>query len=85
MRFYLLLGCLLTAILILVISMAGRKEFTTLHKVGLELIGPVQTVISKTFGYAGNIKKKYIDLLHVREKNEQLRQELLQYKIENIK
>jgi len=84
-RFYLLLGCLLSAILILMISMAGRKEFTTLHKFGLEVIGPVQAVISKTFGYAGTIKEKYIDLLHVREENEQLKKELLQYRIENIK
>jgi len=84
-RFVLLFSCLLAAILILIISMAGRREFTTLHKFGLEVIGPVQAVISKTFIYAGDIKGKYIDLLHVREENEQLRQELLQYKTENIK
>ena len=85
MRFYLLLGCLLSAILILMISMAGSKEFTTLHKFGLEVIGPVQAVVSRTFGYAGTIKEKYFDLLHVREENEQLKKELLQYRIENIK
>lgn len=84
-RFYLVLGCLLSAILILMISMAGRKEFTTLHKFGLEVIGPVQAVISKTFGYAGSIKEKYIDLLHVREENQRLKQELLQNRIEKIK
>jgi rod shape-determining protein MreC len=84
-RFYLVLGCLLSAALILMISMAGRKEFTTLHKFGLEVIGPVQAVISKTFGYVGTFKEKYIDLLHVREENEKLKQELLQNRIENIK
>src|SRR5210317_2524517 len=84
MRFFLLLGFLLTAILFLIISMAGRKEFTTLHKIGLEIIGPVQTVISKASNYAGSIKARYVDLLHVREENEQLRQELLQYKTANI-
>jgi rod shape-determining protein MreC len=84
MRFFLLLGCLLTAILILIISMAGRKEFTSLHKFGLEVIGPVQSAISKASNYAGGFRKKYVDLLHVREENEQLRQELFQYKAANI-
>ena len=84
MRFFLVLGCLLTAIFILIISMAGSKEFTTLHKFGLELLGPVQAVISKTLGYGGSIKEKYIDLLHLREENELLRQELQQYKTDNI-
>ena len=84
MRFFLLLGCLLTAILILIISMAGRKEFTSLHKFGLEVIGPVQSAISKASNYAGGFRKKYVDLLRVREENEQLRQELLQYKAANI-
>src|SRR5210317_2250427 len=84
MRFFLLLGFLLTAILFLIISMAGRKEFTTLHKIGLEIIGPVQTVISKASNYAGSIKTRYVDLLHLREENNQLRQELLQYKTANI-
>ena len=84
MRFFLLIGFLLTAILFLIISMAGRKEFTVLHKFGLEIIGPVQTAISKASNYAGSIKSRYVDLLHVREENEQLRQELLQYKTANI-
>jgi len=83
MRFSLLLGCLLTAILILIISMAGRKEFTSLHKFGLEVIGPVQSAISKASNYAGGFRKKYVDLLRVREENEQLRQELFQYKAAN--
>jgi rod shape-determining protein MreC len=84
MRFFLLLGCLLTAILILIISMAGRKEFTSLHKFGLEVIGPVQSAISKASNYAGGYRKKYVDLLRVREENEKLRQELFQYKAANI-
>jgi len=84
MRFILLFGCLLTAILILIISMAGRKEFTTLHKFGLEVIGPVQTAISKISNYTGGIRNKYVGLFSVREENEQLRQELLQYKTANI-
>ena len=83
-RVFLLFGCLLTAIFILFISMAGRKEFTIPHKLGLELIGPFQTAISKVSNYAGSIWDKYTDLLNVREENEQLRQELLQYKTANI-
>ena len=64
--------------------MTGRKEFTALHKFGLEVIGPVQTAISKVSSYAGSFRKKYVDLLSVRDENEQLRQELLQYKAANI-
>jgi rod shape-determining protein MreC len=84
LRFFLLFGCLLTAILILIISMAGRKEFTVLHKFGLEVIGPFQTAISKVSNYSGSIRQKYVGLLSVREENEQLRQELLQYRTANI-
>ena len=84
MRFFLLFGFLLAAILILIISMAGRKEFTAPHKFGLEVIGPFQTAISKVSNYASGFWEKYIALLHVREENEQLRQELLQYKTANI-
>lgn len=84
LRVFLLFGCLFTAILILFISMAGRKEFTVPHKLGLELIGPFQTAISKVSNYAGSVWGKYTALLNVREENEQLRQELLQYKAANI-
>ncbi len=84
LHFFLLFGCLLTAILILIISMADRKEFTVLHKFGLEVIGPFQTAISKVSNYSGSIRQKYVDLLSVREENEQLRQELLQYRTANI-
>ncbi len=83
-RVFLLFGCLFTAILILFISMAGRKEFTVPHKLGLELIGPFQTAISKVSNYAGSVWGKYTALLNVRDENEQLRQELLQYKAANI-
>jgi rod shape-determining protein MreC len=83
-RFLLLFGCLFAAILILIASMAGRKEFTAFHKIGLEVIGPFQTGISKVSNYAGSLKNKYVDLLSIREENKQLRQELLQYKSANI-
>ena len=83
-RAFLLFGCLLTAILILIISMTGRKEFTFPHKLGLEVIGPFQTAISKVSNYAGGFWEKYTSLFSVREENAQLRQELLQYKTANI-
>jgi rod shape-determining protein MreC len=84
MRIFLLFGALLTAIFILIISMAGRKEFTAPHKFGLEIIGPFQSAISRVSDFAGGFWGKYINLLQVREENEQLRQELLQYKTANI-
>ena len=83
-RFFLLFGCLLTAIFILFISMAGRKEFTAPHKFGLEVIGPFQTAISNVSNYVSGFWGKYIALLDVRNENEQLRQELQKYKIANI-
>jgi len=83
-RFFLLFGFLLTAILILIISMAGRKEFTAPHKFGLEVIGPFQTAISNVSNYVSGFWGKYIALLDVRNENEQLRQELQKYKIANI-
>ena len=64
--------------------MAGRREFSAPHKFGLELIGPVQTVVSKVTNYGQTIWQKYIDLLDVRRENELLRQELQQYKSANI-
>jgi len=64
--------------------MTGRKEFTVPHKLGLEVIGPFQTVISKVSNYAGGFWEKYTSLFNVREENAQLRQELLQYKTANI-
>ena len=84
LRFFLLFGCLLTAIFILFISMAGRKEFTTPHKFGLEVIGPFQTAISQVSNYVSGFWEKYLALLDVRRENEQLRQELLKYKVANI-
>lgn len=84
LRFFLLFGCLLTAIIILIISMAGRKEFTAPHKFGLEIIGPFQTAISKVSNFVDGFWGKYVALLHIREENEQLRQELQQYKTANI-
>ena len=83
-RFFLLFGCLLTAIFILFISMAGRKEFTAPHKFGLEVIGPFQTVISNVSNYVSGFWGKYIGLINVRQENEQLRQELMKYKAANI-
>ncbi|MGW8161231.1 MAG: rod shape-determining protein MreC, partial [Desulfobulbales bacterium] len=84
LRFFLLAGCLLVAILILIVSMAGRREFTAPHKFGLEIIGPFQSAISKVSNLTGGFWEKYVNLLKVRKENEQLRQELLQYKTANI-
>lgn len=64
--------------------MAGSKEFTAPHKFGLEIIGPLQTAITKVTNYTGSIWENYIALVHVRQENEQLRLELQQYKAANI-
>lgn len=64
--------------------MGGRKEFTAPHKFGLEIIGPLQTAVAKVSNYGSSIWRNYIALLQVREENEQLRQELQQYKAANV-
>jgi rod shape-determining protein MreC len=64
--------------------MAGRREFSVPHKFGLELIGPIQTAVSKVTTYGHTVWQKYVDLLDVRKENELLRQELQQYKAANI-
>jgi rod shape-determining protein MreC len=84
LRFVLIFGCLLTAIFVLFISMAGRKDFTVPHKIGLEIIGPFQTAISHVSNYVSGFWDKYVDLLDVRQENEELRGELLKYKVANI-
>jgi hypothetical protein len=53
--------------------MAGRKEFTALHKFGLEIIGPLQAGVSKFSGFAVSLKREYVDLINVKNENEQLR------------
>jgi rod shape-determining protein MreC len=64
--------------------MAGQREFSVPHKIGLELIGPIQTAVSKVTSYGNSIWQKYVGLLDVRKENEMLRQELQQYKTANI-
>jgi rod shape-determining protein MreC len=64
--------------------MGGRKEFTAPHKFGLEIIGPLQTAVAKVSNYGSSFWSNYLALLHVREENEQLRQELQQYKAANV-
>ena len=64
--------------------MAGKREFSVPHKFGLELIGPIQTAVSKVTSYGHTVWQKYIDLLDVRKENGLLRQELQQYKTANI-
>ena len=64
--------------------MGGRKEFTAPHKFGLEIIGPLQTAVAKVSSFGSSFWKNYIALQHVREENEQLRQELQQYRAANV-
>ena len=64
--------------------MGGRKEFTAPHKFGLEIVGPLQAVVAKVSSFGSSFWRNYIALQHVREENEQLRQELQQYRAANV-
>lgn len=72
LKLFLLFGAFLTFILILIVSLVGRQEFGSSHKFSLELIGPVQGVISKFSTYCQSVKQDYLSLLDAREENKKL-------------
>lgn len=63
--------------------MAGRKEFLTLHKIGLELLAPLQSLVSNAAGHADSLWDDYVALWNLKEENERLRLELQKYKAAN--
>lgn len=75
-RLVLLSGILLTLILIFLVSTLGSQKFNTLHKLVLEATGPVQKTITHVTDYFGIFKEKYSDLVHVRDENKRLWDEL---------
>ena len=84
-KFFLLLGLLLTFVLILIISVVGRREFSGSHKFALEVIGSGQTGISALSGFMKTVALNYVALINVREENTRLREELQNYKAHNVK
>ncbi len=81
--FFVLLGCLLTFLLIIIISTVGRQEFGSSHKLALEIIGPVQSGVTHVTDYFKDIWEDYTALWDVREENKRLWYELKETKALN--
>ena len=77
-RLVLLSGILLTLALIFLVSTLGSQKFSALHKLTLEVTGPVQKVAARATDYLAVFKDKYSDLVNVREENKRLWDELLE-------
>ena len=75
-RFFLLTGTVTTFVLILLIVILGDQQFGPVHKVLFEGIGPLQKGMAEISRSIHSVKKKYIDLLTVREEKERLWREL---------
>lgn len=76
-RAVLLGGAVLTVLLIFVVVLFGSQEFGPLHKLLLDAAGPLQKgVAAGVTDPLSSLKKKYLDLLTVREEKERLWQEL---------
>ena len=75
-RFFLLLGSLLTALLILIVSTVGNQEFGPSHKFFLELLGPAQSVMMQLSAYGRGRVEDFASLIGVREENKRLREQL---------
>lgn len=82
-RTYLLFGTILTIILILIAASVGRQELNGPQRLGLDLIGKGQFVITRiNSGFAG-IWDGYINLLNIRDENIRLQGELDKFKATN--
>lgn len=75
-RFVLFGGAILTILLIFLVIIFGDQEFGSMHKLLLDAAGPLQKGASEITAPIHSIKKKYLDLLTVREEKERLWREL---------
>lgn len=71
MRLLLFFGTLLVVGLLSLASMLGGG-FGALHQITLDLVAPMQSVITRSFSGVTALKDDYIDLLDVREDNKRL-------------
>ncbi|MFU8818931.1 MAG: rod shape-determining protein MreC [Desulfurivibrio sp.] len=78
-RTLLLLGIVFILVLIIIVSSLGRREFNLVHRLGLEVVGAVQSVGTGVGGYFSGILADYRELIGVREENRRLREELRHY------
>ncbi|MCJ7602121.1 MAG: rod shape-determining protein MreC [Desulfobulbaceae bacterium] len=84
-QLFFLFGSILTFILILIASTVGRQELNGPQRLALDLIGKGQYVITRLTTGVANVWADYIGLLHVRDENKRLQEELDKFKETNIK
>lgn len=84
-QIFFLFGSILTFILILIASTVGRQELNGPQRLALDLIGKGQYVITRITAGVVNVWSGYIGLLHVRDENKRLQEELDKFKATNIK
>jgi rod shape-determining protein MreC len=75
-RFVVFCGVALTVTLVLLVIIFGDQQFGPVHKLLFEGVGPLQKSVAGITDSLHSVKKKYIDLLTVREEKERLWQEL---------
>lgn len=80
-RILLLFGTLLVVGLLLLASMLGGR-FGALHRVTLDLVAPLQSVVTNSLSGIAAIKDDYIALLDVREDNKRLKALVDKYMLE---
>lgn len=71
-RILTLISIVLIVVLLLLASMLGGR-FGMLHQLTLDMIGPMQSVVTRTVSTIGAVKDDYIALWNVRAENKRLR------------
>ncbi|RJX31118.1 MAG: rod shape-determining protein MreC [Desulfurivibrio sp.] len=84
-KIFFLFGSILTFILILIASTVGRQELNGPQRLALDLIGKGQYVVTRLTSGVSNVWADYIGLIHVRDENRRLQEELDKFKETNIK
>ncbi len=79
-RIVILAGILLTLAFIFLVSTLGSQQFGSLHKLVLEVAGPLQKITTTSSSYIVTFKREYLDILQdtlkLREENKRLVQQL---------
>ncbi len=82
---YFLFGLILVVLMIIIVSTVGKSHFNAPQKIGLNVIGVGQSVVTKIVGGVNNIWKSYVALWDVRRLNGVLQEELNNARQDNQK
>lgn len=75
-RNYFMLGLIITVFLMIIVATVGRSHFNGPQKLGLDVAGKGQYVVTRIMGGITNIWSSYVALWGVRHENKLLRTEL---------